>query len=113
MNVATEEVTLYEVIQAALDSRQMDINVAMPAKVQSYNAGSQTVTVIPQLNRHLQDGDGNIVPETLPALADVPVCFPRNGSYFISFPIQSGDYVMLVFAQKNLANWRATGSQGD
>lgn len=97
----------------AIRSKTTDLHVAMPAKVTSYDASAQTVDVIPCLNRHLPDGQGGFVSEALPKLADIPVCFPRGGGFFCSFPIAPGDYVLLVFAERNIAMWRSTGNQGD
>jgi hypothetical protein len=109
----TEEVTLAELMQMMLDGRQVDIHTAIPAKVTSYDASKQTIECVPALNRSLPDGQGNYTTEQLPKLVDVPVCFPRCGSFFLSFPIQAGDFVLLVICQRNIGNWRATGNQGD
>lgn len=109
----TERHSLIELIQAAIADREMDVHVSMPAKVESYDADAQTVDVVPQLNRSLPDGQGNYSTEKLPKLAAVPVCFPRAGGFFVSFPIQAGDFVLLVFSERNIGAWLATGEQGD
>ncbi len=115
--VAAEEVTLAQAISAAITDRLIDLHVSMPAKVESYDASKQTVDVIPQLNRALpidpSDPATQWVTEALPKLSDVPVCFPRAGGFFVSFPIAAGDYVLLVFSERNLGAWRATATQGD
>jgi hypothetical protein len=61
----------------------------------------------------MPDGDGNYVSQKLPKLADVPVAFPRGGGYAVSFPIKAGDFVLLVFSERNIGQWRSTGTQGD
>jgi hypothetical protein len=108
-----EEVTDYEVVDAHITSRLLDLHTSFPAKVESYNASTQTVDVVPCLNRALPDGAGNMVSETLPKLGGVKVCFPRCGGFFVSLPIQAGDYVLVVCSERNIGNWRATGNQGD
>lgn len=113
MSTGTEEVTLIELLRAAIADREMEFHVSMPAKVDSYDASAQTVDVIPQLNRSIPDGLGNYSTEQLPKLAAVPVCFPRAGGFFVSFPIQKGDFVLLVFSDRNIGNWLSTGNQGD
>jgi hypothetical protein len=113
MDQATEEVTLAELLDMAMDGRQVDMHTAFPAKVDSYDNSKQTINCTPQVRRHLPDGQGNWIDEPLPALADVPVCFPRVGGFFLSFPIQAGDYVLIVVCQKNLSVWRASGTAND
>lgn len=111
--VADEEVTLDELIDLGVSNRLIDLHTAFPAKVESYDKDQQTVDVVPQFNRSLPDGQGNFVTEKLPKLADVKVCFPRVGGFFLSLPIKAGDYVLIVCAQRNIGAWRSTGDQGD
>lgn len=82
--------------------------VARPGKVTAYDTAAQTVDVTPTLKQTLEKRDSLEVKE--PALIKgVPVCFPRGGGYFVSFPIQPGDYVLLVFADRSLDRWLASG----
>lgn len=113
MSDTTEQVTLYEAIQAAIDSRHIDLHVGMPCLVEAYHADKQTVDVLPQLNRALPDFQGNYIYETLPKLADVPVVFPSGGGFMCTFPLQKGDFVMVVFSERSIGAWRSIGSQGD
>lgn len=114
---AVEHISEAEILNLAISNRLMDLHVSMPARVESYSPGSNgvgpTVTVTPQLNRALPDGAGNYVMEQLPKLADIPVVFPRCKGFSLTFPLEAGDYVALVFAERNIGAWRATGNQGD
>lgn len=113
METSLEEITLAELLQLAMNDRQVELHVSMPAKVESYNASAQTADVVPQLNRSMPDGAGNYVTEKLPKLQAVPVVFPRCGQFGITFPVQAGDYGLLVFCERNIGAWRSTGTQGD
>ena len=117
METALEEITEAELLEMALDARQQNIHVAIPARVDAFNKGGgqnpPTVKVTPQLNRQLPDGDGNFVSQPLPQLDDVPVVYPRCGQFLVAFPVVAGDFGLLVICQRNLAAWRATGQQGD
>lgn len=113
MEIQTERVTLYQAISALIQSREIDLHVAMPAQVTAYHADSQTVDCIPQLNRSLPDGAGNWVTEQLPKLSKVPVAFQRCSNFSITFPLAAGDFVFLVFSERNIAAWRNLGAQGD
>ncbi len=110
---AVEQVSLAELLDMHFQHHQVDLHVALPARVERYDTATQTVDVVPQVNRALPDGAGNFVTEPLPKLADVPVLFPRCGRFSITFPLSVGDFVLLVFAERSLAAWRATGAQSD
>lgn len=110
---ALEDIPLDELLRLALQDRLIDLHVALPARVESYNATTQTVVVTPMINRYVPDGDGGYVSETLPQLADVPVKFPRCKQFTISFPLVKGDMGALVFCERNIGVWRATGAQSD
>lgn len=103
--------TLAELIKRALDNRQMDLHTALIARVESYDAKNQTVDVQPQIKRALSKADGEKVYESLPLIPDVPVLFPRAGGYFISFPIQKGDYVQLLVNERSIAEWWSEGRE--
>ena len=65
--------------------------------------------------RRFANVDGEETVESLPVLSDVPVIFPRSGQFFISFPVAAGDYVLLVFNERNVDNFEASqlGSEVD
>jgi hypothetical protein len=105
--------SLAEVLRRALDARLLDVHVSLPARVVSYSASSQTATVRPMIPRVLRDSVGERVVEGLPLIPNVPICFPRGGGFFCSFPLAVGDTVMLVFAERSLDRWRSTGEVVD
>lgn len=115
MESALEDITLRELIDLVIDSRLIDLHVSLPARVDSYSASTQTVDVTPMVNKMVPDGavPPNYVSEALPKLSDVPVAQPRGGGFFAAFPMAKGDYGMLVFSERNMATWRATGNQSD
>ena len=101
----TQIPTLAQLLKQAIDHRLMDVHTAMIAKVESYDAKKQLVDVVPTLKRRLQNLDAGWVSERLPMLCDIPVSFPRAGGYFISFPIQPGDFVQLIFNEVDIEEW--------
>lgn len=103
-----ERPTLAEALERIMRVYGANFFVCRPARVNSYDASTQTVNCTPTLRRTKETPDGNEVRE--PALIeDVPVCFPRGGGYFVSFPIKAGDYVLLVFADRALDLWLENG----
>lgn len=105
---------LAEVIREAMNARLADVHTAIPAEVVSYDSTTQTVDVQPLVMRVLRDLDENTeLPESLPQIPNVPVCFPRAGNNWITFPIAQGDTVLLVFCESAIGNWRARNAESD
>jgi hypothetical protein len=40
----------------------------------------------------------------------VPVCFPSGGPFIVTWPLQPGDEVLLVFADRCIDSWLANGA---
>ena len=108
-----EQITLDELIDYFIESREIDVHVSLPARVDSYDPKTQTVTCTPMINRSLPDGAGNWVSERLPQMKNIPVQFPRCRQFVITFPLAKGDTGKLVFCERNIGAWRSTGAQGD
>lgn len=107
-----DEPTIADVLAMHADALRNELHTAMPAKVNSYNKSKQTVDVTPLLGRYLPLEDGGQEFEPLPQILSVPVAFPRVGRYGMTFPIEPGEIVMLVFSQFPLGTWKTTGAEG-
>jgi hypothetical protein len=101
--------SLAEVLQAALDNIKAQLHVAMPGTVVSYDEASQKANVQPQIKSLIIDQDGNEELLSLPELPSVPVVFPRGGGFFVSFPLQPGDQVLLVICDREINVWKSKG----
>jgi len=104
--------TLAELIRRALDVRLAQVRVAIPARVESYDASAQTVDVKPLIKDKLLTEDGAVV-ESLPVLTSVPVAFPRGGGFFISLPIAAGDTGRVVVCDRSIDQWMKKGGEVD
>jgi hypothetical protein len=113
MDSGSEEITEAELIRMFIAEALGDLHVALPATVKSYDSSKLTVSVELGCNRALPDGAGNFVSEQLPKLDDIPVKFQRCRQFLLTFPLVSGDQGLLVFCERNIASWRATGNPGD
>lgn len=98
-------VSLARLLKEAIDYRLQDVFVAMPAKVESYDAATQLCNVKPLLKRPIADGDGGEAVDSLPVINNVPVQTPRAGAFFLSLPIEKGDTVLLVICDYNIDQW--------
>lgn len=115
MESALEEITEAEVINAFIDARLNALHKIAIGRVESYDASKNTVTVTPMANRMIPDGatPPNYVSEKLPALSDVQVAHFRGNGMFAAMPLTKGDFGILLYCDRNHAQWRATGNQSD
>jgi len=88
------------------------MSTALPATVVTYNPLTQTITAKPSISaRFSEPTSGALVPVPLPAIANVPVAFPKGGLglYSITWPLISGDEVVLVMSDRSMDEWKSTG----
>ena len=104
-----DDPSLEEVLSQGMESKLLDVHTAMPAEVLKYDYKKQVVDVQPVLKKTLPDG----TKVDHATIYNVPVAFPRTGDSFISFPIEKGDNVMLVFQSRSIDKWRANGGKVD
>lgn len=115
MDSALEEITEAEVINAFIDARLNELHKIAIGRVESYDASKNTVSVTPMVNRMIPDGatPPNYVSEKLPAMADVQVAHFHGNGMFAAMPLAKGDFGILLYCDRNSAQWRATGNQSD
>lgn len=98
-------------MQTEIANALAEINIAIPAKIVSYDPSSVRATVKPTIPKRLSNG------ETLPApqIVNVPVCFPiadvGGAVAQITLPMKSGDGVLLIFSHRSLENWLSGSEQ--
>lgn len=100
--------TLEEVLDQVVTSRLQSVYTSLPGRVLAFNPLSSTCTVQP-FPAIYQDGEA----VDLPVLHGVPVGFPSGGGASITYPLTSGDVVLLVFASAPLGRYREEGAEGD
>lgn len=106
--------TLAQLLVAAMDSKLDVMHTAIPCKVESYNAVEQTADLQPQIKVPIKTENGVVRYEEMPVLPDIPVAFPRgggagSGGFYISFPLQAGDFGLVVFSERSIDEWRSRG----
>lgn len=101
--------TFEQVLTTAIESKLIDLHTAMPGVVESYDPTKQTISVVPALKRKYESGE--VV--TRPLINNVPVCFPRGGSFSITHPLKKGDSVLLVISERSLDVWKKNGGTVD
>lgn len=101
--------TLGAVIKAAIEARLAGLWVALPARVESYDPATQRCSAQPVSLQGYVDETGERRTTRLPVVADVPVAWPRGGGFRATFPLASGDYVLLLFTSLAFEAWALGG----
>ena len=101
-----------EFVRAWVEHALMDVHTARPARVQSYDATTQTADLVPLVRNAVELPDGTIAHEDLPVLPSVPVLWPRTADHFIAFALAPGDMVLVVFCDAAIGHWRAATDGG-
>lgn len=101
---------LAELLREAVDHALRDVHVALPGRVESFDADAQTAQVQPLVKRRDFAAEQA---RRMPVLNGVPVVFPSAGGYRLTFPLAKGDTVLLVFAHRSLDVWQANGGEVD
>lgn len=93
--------------QAQAEALKADLHTSIPGKVVSFDADAQTAVVRPGIKRFFR-GQGW---KTLPDLMDALVQFPGGGGYVLTFPLVAGDECWLVFSERAIDSWFASGGE--
>lgn len=93
-----------EAAAAQIDGRLKELHTAGPGIINSYDPETRTCSVQPAIKRVF-----NGVAVDLPLCVDCPVQFPEGGGFILTFPLQPGDEVLLVLAERAIDNWFAAG----
>ena len=87
------------------------MRVAIPGVVTSYDAATQTATVQPVVRFRYTDTDGESKQYLPGPVPNVPILYPSGGGYSLTFPFDTGDPVLLMVADRSIAEWKATGAE--
>jgi hypothetical protein len=98
-----------EMLQAAMDGRQVQIWTACPGIIVSFNETEMTAEVQPAIQAKFRAPNGVETDVTLPLLLDCPVVFPGGGGCTLTFPIKKDDECLVVFGARCIDNWWASG----
>lgn len=101
-----------ESLRLAMESQQAQIWTALPGVVAAVNLAAQTLSVQPTVQGSVASPDGAKQLVNLPLLVDVPIVWPRAGGFALTFPIATGDEVLVVFASRCIDSWWQSGGIG-
>lgn len=92
--------------QQALQSK---LWTALPAIVTAVDYTKFTISAQPALKGSVTDKDAAESETQLPMLVDVPLLFPNAGGWHLTFPVEVGDEVLIIFACRCIDAWWQSG----
>lgn len=86
------------------------IRTALPAEIVSYDQATQKANVQPGVAGRFEDPESKEwLPYKMPMVTNVPVMFPAGGGFSITWPLEAGDVVYLVCAERSIDEWKSAG----
>lgn len=107
--MSTQNPSIEQFVQDIVRQALADTHTCLPGKVTRYDKDLQQADVQPLLQRKFMDGQ--VTP--LPPISNVPVVHPRAGGAIIHMPVEVDDIVVIVFAERSLDRWLASGGMTD
>jgi|JI10StandDraft_1071094.scaffolds.fasta_scaffold628615_1 hypothetical protein len=104
------KISFAQLLKQAIDNHLLDVHTALIGRIEKYDASTQLADIQPVLKRAIKTGDGTIKQEQLPLLVDVPILFLRAGEFFISLPVEVGDYVQVIFNEAAIDDFLSESS---
>ena len=95
---------LEKVLRESFESYMRGVHVAIPATVVLFDDKTQTLKV--DIDILEQIGEEN---KSIATLEDVPYASARAGGFVITFPIEKGDKVQLLFQHRSIDKWIIDG----
>lgn len=96
-------------MQQALKKHQPTLWTALPAVVDTFNAGKGTVHAQPTIQAQVFQPNGQWIDTNLPLCHDCPITFPGGGGFSMTFPLAKGNEGLLVFASRCIDSWWQSG----
>ncbi len=107
------EMSLAQLLDERLRGLKLDFNCHAIAKIQTFNSANLTCTASINYTKTFlkRNEDGTYSDEYIeyPVLADVPVVVMSGGAGSLTFPIAAGDDCLILFNDRDIDNWFATG----
>lgn len=99
-----KDMSLEEVLKLSFASNSRHLYTALPCIVLAVqgDGSNQQIDVQPSVNTLYKDGSD----KEHPPIMGVPVIFPSSRTSMLSFPINVGDTVLCIFAQRGIDNFK-------
>lgn len=96
--------SMEELLSSHFNHSMANVYTSIPATVVSVkNLGQQRIDVQPVINLRTRDGLGNV---QRPPIMNVPLHMPVTKNGGLTYPIENGDSVFLIFSMRGLEVWK-------
>lgn len=106
MTGPTSPNSMADAIRNAILYQLNNIHTAFPGKIITYDYTTKKASVQPMVDKKYTTG-----PEPMPVLNNVPVIFPYAGGASITFPVNEGDFCLVVCCERSIDNFLSNGQQ--
>ncbi len=86
-----------QILKTSFNKQILDVHTSIPCSVTSFNSENRTLSAKPIPKRKF----GNEMVE-MPELIDIPIIYPSSSSYQLTFPINIGDIVLVLFSERQI-----------
>jgi hypothetical protein len=98
--------TIEEAIQLAIWGEiEGKMHTAIPGIVSKYDPSKPSVEVQPAVKKIYYNG----TELSFPVIVSVPIIFPRTKKFHLSFPIEKGDGVLIIFSERSIEEFLQNG----
>lgn len=90
--------------QSVIERFAGDLHTCLPARIISLSHDLQKATVQPMIKARYTDADGNPAQglKEMASIPSVPLIFPASKSAIMTFPVEVGDLVLLLFSERSI-----------
>lgn len=111
--MSAETPDLFQVLSTAVAAGLAHVYVALPGRIESYDAARQRAVVQPLIKRRRIDEELGAVRESLPSIVEAPVVFLGGGGFRTTYPVRAGDTCEIRWQSASLDRWLARGGEVD
>ena len=105
----SQRYTLAETLAFVWRAMRSELFTAMPGEIIEYDEATRRAKVRGSLKLVMDDGSAM----SRAQIHDVPVAWPQVGGYILRMELQEGDPVLLVFAQRDLSEWKKEHAEAE
>jgi hypothetical protein len=91
-------------IQEGVDTALKELHTCLPGVVETFYPSTQLADIQPTIKSKVNNELVN-----LPLLTNVPVRFLKSNKFSITFPLETNDEVLIIFAERSIDTWLTYG----